>query len=217
MSTDKEKYYEPLKLMTPIRYQYMKKIILNKKNESMDDVFIGKNILDIGTGTGEYLDIFKDLKANCIGIDSINNFKIKKNKNFKLIKVDLFQYLRKAPKNHFDYIFCFEVIEHLEEKDEIFKLIKKTLKDKGILFMSTINQNPVSKLFAIKLAEDILKILPKKTHEYNLLLPINKLESLCNDNKLSIIDIIGLRYNPLFKNFNFSNNQLINYITAIEN
>ena len=217
MSTDKEKYYEPLKLMTPIRYQYMKKIILNKKNASMDDVFIGKNILDIGTGTGEYLDIFKDLKANCIGIDSINNFKIKKNKNFKLIKVDLFQYLRKAPKNHFDYIFCFEVIEHLEEKDEIFKLIKKTLKNKGILFMSTINQNPVSKLFAIKLAEDILKILPKKTHEYNLLLPINKLESLCNDNKLSIIDIIGLRYNPLFKNFNFSNNQLINYITAIEN
>tara|TARA_B110000967_G_scaffold126689_1_gene129534 strand:+ start:1439 stop:2092 length:654 start_codon:yes stop_codon:yes gene_type:complete len=217
MSTDKEKYYEPLKLMTPIRYQYMKKIILNKKNESMDDVFIGKNILDIGTGTGEYLDIFKDLKANCIGIDSINNFKIKKNKNFELIKVDLFQYLRKAPKNHFDYIFCFEVIEHLEEKDEIFKLIKKTLKDKGILFMSTINQNPVSKLFAIKLAEDILKILPKKTHEYNLLLPINKLESLCNDNKLSIIDITGLRYNPLFKNFNFSNNQLINYITAIEN
>jgi 2-polyprenyl-6-hydroxyphenyl methylase/3-demethylubiquinone-9 3-methyltransferase len=217
MSTDKEKYYEPLKLMTPIRYQYMKKIILNKKNASMDDVFIGKNILDIGTGTGEYLDIFKDLKANCIGIDSINNFKIKKNKNFELIKVDLFQYLRKAPKNYFDFIFCFEVIEHLEEKDEIFKLIKKTLKDKGILFMSTINQNPVSKLFAIKLAEDILKILPKKTHEYNLLLPINKLESLCNDNKLSIIDIIGLRYNPLFKNFNFSNNQLINYITAIEN
>jgi len=217
MSTDKEKYYEPLKLMSPIRYQYMKKIILNKKNASMDDVFIGKNILDIGTGTGEYLDIFKDLKANCIGIDSINNFKIKKNKNFKLIKVDLFQYLRKAPKNHFDFIFCFEVIEHLEEKDEIFKLIKKTLKDKGILFMSTINQNPVSKLFAIKLAEDILKILPKKTHEYNLLLPINKLESLCNDNKLSIIDITGLRYNPLFKNFNFSNNQLVNYITAIEN
>ena len=217
MSTDKEKYYEPLKLMTPIRYQYMKKIILNKKNASMDDVFIGKNILDIGTGTGEYLDIFKDLKANCIGIDSINNFKIKKNKNFKLIKVDLFKYLRKAPKNYFDFIFCFEVIEHLEEKDEIFKLIKKTLKDKGILFMSTINQNPVSKLFAIKLAEDILKILPKKTHEYNLLLPINKLESLCNDNKLSIIDITGLRYNPLFKNFNFSNNQLINYITAIEN
>ena len=217
MSTDKEKYYEPLKLMTPIRYKYMKKIILNKKNASMDDVFIGKNILDIGTGTGEYLDIFKDLKANCIGIDSINNFKIKKNKNFELIKVDLFQYLRKAPKNYFDFIFCFEVIEHLEEKDEIFKLIKKTLKNKGILFMSTINQNPVSKLFAIKLAEDILKILPKKTHEYNLLLPINKLESLCNDNKLSIIDIIGLRYNPLFKNFNFSNNQLINYITAIEN
>jgi len=217
MSTDKEKYYEPLKLMTPIRYQYMKKIILNKKNTSMDDVFIGKNILDIGTGTGEYLDIFKDLKANCIGIDSINNFKIKKNKNFKLIKVDLFEYLRKAPKNYFDFIFCFEVIEHLEEKNEIFKLIKKTLKDKGILFMSTINQNPVSKLFAIKLAEDILKILPKKTHEYNLLLPINKLESLCKDNRLSIIDITGLIYNPIFKNFNFTNNQLVNYITAIEN
>ena len=217
MSTDKEKYYEPLKLMMPIRYQYMKKIILNEKNSSMEDIFIGKNILDIGTGTGEYLDIFRELKANCIGIDSINNFKIKKNKNLKLIKIDLFEYLRKTPKNYFDFIFCFEVIEHLEEKDELFKLIKKTLKDKGILFMSTINQNPISKLFAIKLAENIFKFLPKKTHKYNLLLPINKLESLCNKNKLSIINISGLKYNPLFKNFNFSNNQLINYITAIEN
>ena len=99
MSTDKEKYYEPLKLMTPIRYQYMKKIILNKKNASMDDVFIGKNILDIGTGTGEYLDIFKDLPYICIGIDSINNFKIKKNKNFKLIKI--FKKIFKKISNNF--------------------------------------------------------------------------------------------------------------------
>ena len=36
MSTDKEKYYQPLKLMIPIRYQYMKKIILSKNKDTFE-------------------------------------------------------------------------------------------------------------------------------------------------------------------------------------
>ena len=48
-------------------------------------------------------------------------------------------------------------------------------------------------------------------------MPIEELEKLCEDNNFNIIDVTGLKYNPLFKNFNFSNIQLINYISAIEN
>ena len=48
-------------------------------------------------------------------------------------------------------------------------------------------------------------------------MPIEELEKLCEDSNFSIIDVTGLKYNPLFKNFNFSNIQLINYISAIEN
>jgi 2-polyprenyl-6-hydroxyphenyl methylase/3-demethylubiquinone-9 3-methyltransferase len=83
--------------------------------------------------------------------------------------------------------------------------------------MSTINKNIISKIFAIGLAENIFKLLPKNTHEYDLLMPIEELEKLCEDNNFNIIDVTGLKYNPLFKNFNFSNIQLINYISAIEN
>ena len=83
--------------------------------------------------------------------------------------------------------------------------------------MSTINKNIISKIFAIGFAENIFKLLPKNTHEYDLLMPIEELEKLCEDNNFNIIDVTGLKYNPLFKNFNFSNIQLINYISAIEN
>ena len=48
-------------------------------------------------------------------------------------------------------------------------------------------------------------------------MPIEELEKLCGDNNLSIIDVTGLKYNPLFKNFNFSSFQSLNYISAIEN
>jgi 2-polyprenyl-6-hydroxyphenyl methylase/3-demethylubiquinone-9 3-methyltransferase len=217
MSTDKEKYYQPLKLMLPIRYQYMKKIMLSKNKDSFEVNFKNKKILDIGTGTGEFIEIFADIGADCSGVDTIDNFKVKKHKKLKLVKADLYQYLETIPKNYFDYIFCFEVMEHLDDKKKLFKLIKKTLKNKGILFMSTINKNIISKIFAIGLAENIFKLLPKNTHEYDLLMPIEELEKLCEDNNFNIIDVTGLKYNPLFKNFNFSNIQLINYISAIEN
>ena len=61
MSTDKEKYYQPLKLMLPIRYQYMKKIMLSKNKDSFEVNFKNKKILDIGTGTGEFIEIFADI------------------------------------------------------------------------------------------------------------------------------------------------------------
>lgn len=217
MSIDQKKYYEPLKLMIPIRHQYIRDNVNKYKKQAYVNYFKDKKILDIGTGTGEYLFNFKELKANCTGIDQVKNFKNKNSKNYKLINIDIFKYLKTVPKGHFDVIFCFEVIEHIKKKDIFFKLVKNALKKKGLFFLSTINRNYLSKILLINVAENFLKIVPKKTHDHELFLKIEELKEFCIKYNLNIKDITGLSYNPLFKNFRFTKNQLVNYITIIEN
>ena len=217
MSSDKNKYYEPLKLMMPVRHQYIKKAITNKGEKDYSSFFKNKKILDIGTGTGEFLEAFKDYKAKCTGIDLIDNFKVKNSKNFKLIKTDVFKFLKKDIKDQYDIMFCFEVIEHIKNKKLFFKLIKKKIKKNGILFISTINRNIVSRLMIIDLAENILNILPKNTHDYKEFLKTDELMILCKNNNLKIIDISGLAYNPLLKTFSINRFSTVNYFSVIEN
>tara|TARA_B100000787_G_C16153439_1_gene277729 strand:- start:537 stop:1190 length:654 start_codon:yes stop_codon:yes gene_type:complete len=217
MSINKEKYYEPLRLMMPIRHQYMKKIIMNKSRNSFQEYFVGKNILDIGTGTGEFLSLFTQYNANCTGIDSYDNFKIKKNKNINLLKIDLFDYLEKNVKKKFDIIFCFEVIEHLKDKDKFFKLLKRSINKNGLIFLSTINRNYLSRFITINIAENIFNLLPKKTHNYDDFLTVEELKKYSIINGLNLTDVSGIKYNPLFKVFNFTNTTLVNYISTLEN
>ncbi len=162
MSINKEKYYEPLRLMMPIRHQYIKKIITNNGNNNFEEYFMGKKILDIGTGTGEFLSLFTQFNTKCTGIDSYDNFKVKKNEKINLLKIDLFDYFKKNTKKKFDVIFCFEVIEHIEDKSIFFKLLKRNISKNGLIFLSTINRNYLSKIITINIAENILNILPKK-------------------------------------------------------
>tara|TARA_X000000368_G_C23047844_1_gene719945 strand:- start:1537 stop:2190 length:654 start_codon:yes stop_codon:yes gene_type:complete len=217
MNKDINKYYDTLNLMIPIRYQYIKKIIFKYQNKEIVNAFKSKKVLDLGCGTGEFLKIFYDMGANCIGIDSFKNFKVKNFKKIRFINEDIYTYLNKNKNYKFDYIFCFEVIEHLNDKDKFFKLVKKNLKRNGILFISTINKNWLSKKLIIDFAENFFGILPKKTHDYNLFFHTSKLKEACNKNKFKIIDLTGLVYNPLLKNFNFVNSDLVNYISTIEN
>ena len=52
----------------------------------------------------------------------------------------------------------FEVLEHLDNWKKTIKNIKKNLNKNGIIIISTINRNLLSKLFAINIAENILKL-----------------------------------------------------------
>ncbi|MDC0861309.1 bifunctional 2-polyprenyl-6-hydroxyphenol methylase/3-demethylubiquinol 3-O-methyltransferase UbiG [Alphaproteobacteria bacterium] len=217
MSINKEKYYEPLRLMMPIRHQYMKKIIANNNNNNFKEYFMGKKILDIGTGTGEFLSLFTQYNTDCTGIDSYDNFKIKKNEKINLLKIDLFDYFKKNTKKKFDVIFCFEVIEHIEDKSNFFKLLKRNITKNGLIFLSTINRNYLSKVITIDIAENILNLLPKKTHNYDDFLTTGELKKYCIINNLNLIDITGIKYNPIFKSFNFTSSTLVNYITTLKN
>ncbi len=76
----------------------------------------GKSILDIGCGTGAYVDYLSLLGFNVTGVDFVNQFieKAKKTKkgNFIKAKADSLPFVEKQ----FDTTFLFDILEHGDDK-----------------------------------------------------------------------------------------------------
>ena len=217
MDTYNSKYYEPLEQMMAIRHQYMSKILRDHSGQDIYEFFKNKKILDLGCGTGEFLNNYYGMGAECSGIDIENNFKIKNKINFKLINIDANKFLKNCKKK-FDVIFLFEFLEHLEEQDkyQLFENLTKNLNKNAYIFISTLNKNLLSKYLAIDIAENLLKLLPKKTHDFNLFLSPSKLQSISQKYNLNLMDIEGMQYNPIFKSFKLSKFDLVNYFGTLK-
>ena len=217
MDTYNSKYYEPLEQMMAIRHQYMSKILRDHSGQDIYEFFKNKKILDLGCGTGEFLNNYYGMGAECSGIDIENNFKIKNKINFKLMNIEANKFLKNCKKK-FDVIFLFEFLEHLEEQDkyQLFENLTKNLNKNAYIFISTLNKNLLSKYLAIDIAENLLKLLPKKTHDFNLFLSPSKLQSICQKYNLNLMDIEGMQYNPIFKSFKLSKFDLVNYFGTLK-
>ncbi len=217
MAKYKKEYYEPLEQMMAVRHQYMSKILRDHTDQDIYNFFQNKQVLDLGCGTGEFLNNYFEMGAQCTGIDIEKNFKLKNKKNFNLYNLDANTFLKNCKKK-FDIIFLFEFLEHLEEGDKhkLFESLIKILNKDALIFVSTLNKNLLSKYLAIDIAENILKLLPKKTHEYDLFLSPTQLQTLSQKYKLSLLNVEGLQYNPIIKSFKLSKVDLVNYIGALK-
>ena len=70
----------------------------------------------------------------------------------------------------------------------------------------------MSKFFAIFIAENILRWVPKNTHTYKKLIKPEELTSFLEKNKIKVIDITGLNFKPLSAQWNLDKqNYRINY------
>tara|TARA_B100000965_G_scaffold90445_1_gene73548 strand:+ start:2360 stop:3016 length:657 start_codon:yes stop_codon:yes gene_type:complete len=212
------KYYEPLEQMMSVRHQYMAKIISLEESCNIYQYFKNKQILDLGCGTGKFLYNYYELGSICTGVDIIDNFQIKSKKNFKLIK-SAFQNFISKNKKKYNVIFLFEFVEHLSlnEREILFNMIPKLLKKNGIVFLSTLNKNIISEFMSINIAENLLSLIPRNTHDPNLFIKPSEIQILSKKNDLKLLNTQGISYNPILKTFKLSNIELINYFAAITN
>ena len=172
-------------------------------------------ILDVGCGGGIICEPLARLGAQVTGLDfSPNNIKAAKLHSIKnKLKIN---YINKDIEKSkldekFDLILMFEVLEHLDNWQKTIKKIKKNLNKNGLIIISTINRNLLSKLFAISMAENILKWIPKGTHDYNKLIKPEELKKILLKEKFHFKNIKGLVYDPLNREWKLSKNYMINY------
>ena len=68
----------------------------------------------------------------------------------------------------FDAVVCVDVLEHVSDLTQVAAEVARVLRPGGMFLYDTINRNPVSRLATITVAENILGLLPKGTHDPEL-------------------------------------------------
>jgi len=115
----------------------------SKHFENSDD------ILDIGCGRGEFVEILKSKNKKCTGVDiSDSMLKIAKEKGLNCINSDVLEYLKNKKNESIGGIFSSQVIEHFQPDylREVVIQAQRTMKKGAIIILETIN--PLS-LFAL--------------------------------------------------------------------
>jgi len=212
--------FKPLHLLNPERINFIKKKIINHFNIDKEKPLPLENIsvLDIGCGGGLICEPLKRLGANVTGIDaSKTNIEVAK-LHAKEMNLDI-NYIHSAPENFqikkkYDVVLNMEIVEHVANVDFFMHKCSEFLNKNGIMFVSTINRNLKSYLFAIIGAEYILRWLPIGTHDWNKFLTPNELELVANKKELITDEIIGMKFNPFNQKWNISSDTSVNYVAT---
>lgn len=98
----------------------------------------GKDVLELGASLGYFSSVLSKLGFNVL-VSDISSYIIKKakklHKGMKFTVIDVEKGI-KVNKN-FDYIFAFEVVEHLKSPEKAFSNVYKKLKKGGLFVVST--------------------------------------------------------------------------------
>lgn len=109
-------------------FKYVKDYVKNKK------------VLDIGCGTGRYLENFS---KDSVGIEvSHENIKIIKEKGLNVIFSDINNQIN-LKNNSFDIIFLSHVLEHVDSPINLLRECNRILDDEGMIFVSVPNENNI--------------------------------------------------------------------------
>lgn len=65
----------------------------------------------------------------------------------------------------FDAVVCVDVLEHVADLPAVLAGVARVLRPGGLFLFDTINRNPLARFATITVAEDLLRLLPRGTHD----------------------------------------------------
>lgn len=205
---DPNSEFKPLHDINPLRLGWI------DRNCSLK----GKKVIDVGCGGGLLSEGMAALGADVTGIDLGE-------KALGVAKLHLFESGLKVDYRHiaaedmaatepaaFDVVTCLEMLEHVPDPASIVRACAQMARPGGTVFFSTISRNPKAYLFAVIGAEYVLNMLPRGTHDYAKFLRPAELARLCRDAGLSVLEVVGMSYNPLAKTYSLGRDTSVNYL-----
>jgi 2-polyprenyl-6-hydroxyphenyl methylase/3-demethylubiquinone-9 3-methyltransferase len=178
----------------------------------------GKKVLDVGCGGGILSEAMAALGARVTGIDIGETPLAVAQHHMKIsgLSIDYqcttAEILAAATPESFDIVTCLELLEHVPRPSFIVQACKALVKPSGDVFFATINRNLKSFLLAIIVAEYILGIVHKGTHQYGKFIKPSELKIWAQKAGLSLQDLTGLHYNPFIRRCRMGGNVHVNYL-----
>jgi len=211
--------FRPLHKFNPVRISYIKNQVAAHFGLDTNDpkAFKGLRILDIGCGGGLLCEPMARMGAEIIGADAgATNIEIAQiHAQQSGLDIDYRATTAEAlaeAGEQFDIVLNMEVVEHVADVDLFMDACCQMVKPDGLMFVATINRTAKARALAIFMAENVLKWLPKGTHDYEKLVKPEELKTAFSRNEMQLKTETGVFYNPLTDKWNLSSDMDVNYM-----
>ena len=218
--------FKPLHRLNPVRLSYIRQQIttlktLNvSKEEIMAQPFSGLSILDIGCGGGLVAEPMARLGGQVTALDaSEDTLTVARDHAASqglAIDYRLGGPEELPPETSFDVVLALEVVEHVDDHMLFLRTCANLVKPGGVLILSTLNRTMKAFLLAKVAAEYILRWVPKGTHDWRLFMRPSEIAAVLMQEGLTLRDVTGLSYNPLFSVWTTGKDTSVNYIMALQ-
>lgn len=206
--------FKPLHQINPLR--------LNFVLDNAQGLF-GKKALDVGCGGGILAESMAKEGADVTGLD-MGKEPLEVARLHALESGVTLNYIQSTIEDHaaqcpqtYDVVTCMEMLEHVPDPLSVIQACARLVKPGGHVFFSTLNRNLKSYLFAIVGAEQVMKIVPKGTHDHSKFIRPSELLKMVDSTPLQEQSITGLRYNPFTDSYSLGKNVEVNYIIHTQN
>ncbi len=216
---DREGPFWPLHKLNELRTAFILKKLCQHfgRDATIDKPLAGLRVLDVGCGGGILSESMARSGAQVTGIDVVEknihvaslhaaqeNLKI----DYRLVTASALA----ATDETFDVVLNMEVVEHVADVDAFMRDCCRLVSDTGVMFVATINRNPLSWLIAIVGAEYILGWLPRGTHRWTWFRTPAEIADRLVDGGLTVSDASGVSVNPINRRFRLTERTNVNYM-----
>lgn len=206
--------FKILRAMNEIRVPYIV--------EGLGKPIAGAKLMDVGCGGGLLSEPLARLGADVVGIDPVfesinqaqlhsqNDPSVEGRLKFKNCNIEDLSSLPEHTEAY-DALIASEVVEHIEDVEQFLVHCSKVIKPNGSLYVTTINQTPLSWLGVIFMGEYVLRQLPRGTHTYDMFVSVKGLRVMLERLGFHIRRVNGFMYEPIQGKFYWTPTTLTHY------
>ncbi|UCG84047.1 MAG: 3-demethylubiquinone-9 3-O-methyltransferase [Dehalococcoidia bacterium] len=156
--------------------RYFLRMLANQVNarilyfDRIDSGWHGLDTLDLGCGGGFMAEALARRGARVIGVDPWDTVLRVARTHAKRSNLDI-QYVVAAGESlpldsdSVDRVVSVDVLEHVLDLRAVLAEIHRVLRPGGLFFFDTVNRTWIARILAVRLLEDILRVMPKGMHD----------------------------------------------------
>ena len=209
----------PIHQLNELRSVYIIKKLCEHfgRDASAQQPLEGLRIVDVGCGGGILAESMARSGAKVTGIDVVDKNIRVASLHAEKESLGIDYQLRTAASlaesgARFDVVLNMEVVEHVADVYAFMRDCCRLVSDSGVMFVATINRNPLSWLFAIVGAEYILGWLPRGTHRWSWFRKPAEIAECLDKGGLRVADAVGVSANPFNRRLSLTESTRVNYM-----